>query len=58
MIAIIYSNRVAFFLLVLALVGLFLALAFAMVTQGTSLELIDANLARYCASSGGVCTGF
>ena len=57
MIAIIYANRVAFSLLILALAGLLIALAFAVVTHGTGLELIDASVARYCSLSGGVCTG-
>jgi hypothetical protein len=57
MISLINDNKVAFFLLVLVIVSLLTVLAFALVTHGAALELIDTSTMRYCASSGGVCTG-
>lgn len=53
----IINNNTVIFLLVLTLVVLLTVLAFAVVTQDTSLALIDPLILRYCASSGGVCTG-
>lgn len=57
MTSLIHSNKVAFFLLVLVIVSLLTILAFAVVTHGAGLELLDTSTMRYCASSGGVCTG-
>ncbi len=57
MISIINNNKVAFFLLVLVLVGLLTVLAFAIITQGTSLASVDPSIMRYCSLSGSVCTG-
>ena len=57
MMTIINNNRIAFFLLVFVLVGLLTVLAFAVITQGTSLAFIDPTTMRYCVSSGSVCTG-
>ena len=57
MMTIINNNRIAFFLLVFVLVGLLTVLAFAVITQGTSLAFIDPKTMRYCVSSGSVCTG-
>ncbi len=57
MMSIIINNRIAFFLLVLVLVGLLTVLALSFIAQNTSLALIDPSIMRYCASSGSVCTG-
>ena len=57
MTSIINNNKVAFFLLILVLVGLLTVLAFAVVTHGAGLELIDTSTLRYCSLSGSVCTG-
>lgn len=58
MISIINSNKVAFFLLVLAVVGLLTILAFALVNNVNGFEIAnDPTILRYCVSSGGVCTG-
>jgi hypothetical protein len=57
MTSLIQSNKVAFFLLVLVIVSLLTVLAFAIVTNGASLELLDASMMRYCEGSGAVCTG-
>lgn len=58
MISIINSNKVAFFLLVLAVVGLLTILAFALVSNVNGFEIAnDPTILRYCVSSGGVCTG-
>jgi hypothetical protein len=58
MTSVINNNKVAFFLLVLAIVGLLTILAFAVVAQTGSLEIAsDPSILRYCVSSGGVCTG-
>lgn len=55
--SIINNNKVAFFLLVLVLVGLLTVLAFAAVTHGPGLELVGISTLRYCSLSGSVCTG-
>lgn len=57
MTSVINNNKVAFFLLVLAVVGLLTILAFAFVSNAGGLELASDSLFRYCVSSGGVCTG-
>ncbi len=57
MMALIYSQRMAYFLLLFVQVGLLLCLAFAAATYSTGLELLDGEMYRYCSLSGGVCTG-
>ena len=51
------NDKLAFFLLVLVIVGLLTVLALSVITQGAGLELIDTSTMRYCSLSGGVCTG-
>jgi hypothetical protein len=51
------NNKVAFFLLVLVLIGLLAVLIFSALPHGIGLEFVDTFTLRYCASSGGVCTG-
>ena len=59
MTSVINSNKIAFFLLVLVIVGLLTVLAFAFVANAGGLDLDIAGIStmRYCVSSGGVCTG-
>ena len=58
MASVITNNKVAFFLLVLAIVGLLTILAFAIVANFDALAIVeDTEILRYCVSSGGVCTG-
>ena len=58
MTSLINNNKVAFFLLVLAIVGLLTILAFAIVANANGFQLAgDPEILRYCVSSGGVCTG-
>ncbi|MBK8902239.1 MAG: hypothetical protein IPM53_13720 [Anaerolineaceae bacterium] len=58
MTSVITNNKVAFFLLVLAIVGLLTILAFAIVANFDALAIVeDTEILRYCVSSGGVCTG-
>ncbi|MCC6603344.1 MAG: hypothetical protein IT327_09060 [Anaerolineae bacterium] len=58
MTSVITDNKIAFFLLALAIVGLLTILAFAIVANVGGLQIAsDPELLRYCVSSGGVCTG-
>lgn len=58
MTSVINNNKVAFFLLVLAVVGLLVMLTFAVSAHVGGLEIAnDPSILRYCVSSGGVCTG-
>lgn len=58
MTSVINNNRVAFFLLVLAVVGLLTVVAFAVVASAGGFQIAgDPEILRYCVSSGGVCTG-
>jgi hypothetical protein len=38
-------------------VSVLAVVVFAIITNGAGLELLDISTMRYCASSGGVCTG-
>lgn len=58
MTSVINNNKVAFFLLVLAIVGLLTILAFAVVAHVGGFQIAgDPEILRYCVSSGSVCTG-
>ncbi len=58
MMSIVTTNKAAFFLLVLIIVGLLTVLAVAIVSNVNGLEIAsDPTILRYCVSSGGVCTG-
>lgn len=58
MMSIITNNKAAFFLLVLAIVGLLTILAFALMANVGDFHIAsDPDILRYCVSSGGVCTG-
>jgi len=56
MTSLINDNKVAFFLLAVVIVALLTILVFSIVTHGNSYAF-DITTMRYCASSGGVCTG-
>jgi hypothetical protein len=57
MTSLINNNKVAFFLLALALIGLLTVLTFALVANAGGLELAGISSMRYCVGSGSVCTG-
>lgn len=58
MTSVINNNKIAFFLLVLAVVGLLTILTFAIMANGAGFQIAgDPEILRYCVSSGGVCTG-
>lgn len=58
MISVITNNKVAFFLLALAIVGLLTIAAFALMANYGGFAIAgDPDILRYCVSSGGVCTG-
>lgn len=58
MISVITNNKVAFFLLVLAIVGLLTIVAVALMANYGGFDIAgDPDILRYCVSSGGVCTG-
>lgn len=51
------QNKLAFVIIALVMLALLTVIAFSVVSQVGGFEMAGISITRYCAGSGGVCTG-